>query len=134
MFQLFTCPNGVRLVQESRLTQTSPQVDVDEAPGAELLYTTELVAFHDPIKLLNSDDHLELCKEPLPISTLGQLLDSEGGVARVERSLLSRSPASPRVDLKSMFFSARSETSLNCGEVDLSALLDFKDSRHSPDS
>ena len=37
MFQLFRCANGVRIVQESLLTQTSPRVDVDEAPGAELL-------------------------------------------------------------------------------------------------
>ena len=31
-------------------------MDVDEAPDAELLYMTELVAIHDPIELLNSDD------------------------------------------------------------------------------
>ena len=88
-------------------------MDVDEAPGAELLYTTELVAIHDPIKLLNS-----LYKEALPISTVRQFLDSDGGVARVERTMLSGSPVSPRVNLKSMFFGARSETSLNCEEVD----------------
>ena len=41
---------------------------VDEAPGAELLYTTELVAIHVPIKLLNSDDALGLHMETLPIS------------------------------------------------------------------
>ena len=70
MFQLFPCTNGVRIVQESWLTKTSPRADVDEAPGAELLYTTELVAIHDPIKLLDSDDCLGLCKETLPISTL----------------------------------------------------------------
>ena len=67
----------MRIVQESRLTQTSPRVDVDEAPGAELLYTTELVATHDPIKLLIFDDNLGLHKETLPISSLRQILDSE---------------------------------------------------------
>ena len=40
--------------------QASPRVDLDEAPGAELLFSTELVAIHDSIKLLNSDDNLGL--------------------------------------------------------------------------
>ena len=70
MFQLFTCTNGVRIVQQSWLTKTSPRADVDAAPGAELLYTTELVAIHDPIRCLNSDDNLGLYMETLPISTL----------------------------------------------------------------
>ena len=37
--------------------QTSPRVDVDEVPGADLLHATELVDIHDSIKLLNSDDN-----------------------------------------------------------------------------
>ena len=61
--------------------------------------------------------------------------------------MLNRSLVSPRVNLKSMFFSARSETSPNCEEVDLSAVIQarvvvqlpcassvgFLESRHSPD-
>ena len=41
---------------------------MDEAPNADLLYVTELVDVHDPIKLLNSDDHLGFYTETLPIS------------------------------------------------------------------
>ena len=41
------------------------------------LSSTELVAIHDPIKLLNSDNNLGLHIETLPISTLRQILDSE---------------------------------------------------------
>ena len=43
--------------------QASPRVDVDEAPyapGNDLLYVTELEDAHDSIKLLKSDDNLEL--------------------------------------------------------------------------
>ena len=87
-------------------------MDVDEAPDAELLCTTELVAVHD--------DQVAEWRRSLPMSTLRQILDSDGGVARVERTMPSRSPVSPRVNLKSMFFSARSETSLNHEECDLS--------------
>ena len=52
--------------------QASPRVDVDEAPyapGADLLYVTELEDAHDSIKLLKSDDNLEfLYTETLSLS------------------------------------------------------------------
>ena len=48
--------------------QASPRVDVDEAPGADLLHATELVDIHDLIKLLNSDDNLGFFMESLLIS------------------------------------------------------------------
>ena len=85
--------------------QASPRVDVNEAPGAELLFTTELVAIHDSIKLLNSDDNLGLYMETLPYPTLMQLLDNARGITLVVRVLLSRSQVSSRVNLKSMFLS-----------------------------
>ena len=50
------------IAQESRKTQASPRVDVDEAPyapGNDLLYVTELEDAHDLIKLRKSDDNLE---------------------------------------------------------------------------
>ena len=97
MLQLFFCAQGARIVQESRFKQESPRVDVHEAPCVELLCKTQLVAIHDPIKLLNSDDNLELRKETLPIPTQMQTLDSGRGVACVARELLSRSPISPPV-------------------------------------
>ena len=43
--------------------QASPRVDVDDAPyapGTDLLYVKELEDAHDSIKLLKSDDNLEL--------------------------------------------------------------------------
>ena len=42
------------IAQESRVTQASPRVDVDEAPyasGNDLLYVTELEDAHDLIKV-----------------------------------------------------------------------------------
>ena len=50
------------IAQESRTTQASPRVDVDEAPyapGNDLLYVTELEDAHDLIKLRKTDDILE---------------------------------------------------------------------------
>ena len=56
MFQLFFLVQRewLGIAQESRTTQASPRVDVDEAPyapGNDLLYVTELEDAHDPIKL-----------------------------------------------------------------------------------
>ena len=51
------------IAQESRVTQASPRVDVDEAPyapGNDLLHVTELEDAHDLIKLRKTDDILEL--------------------------------------------------------------------------
>ena len=59
------------IAQESRTTQASPRVDVDEAPyapGNDLLYVTELEDAHDLIKLRKSDDSLEFFfTETLPM-------------------------------------------------------------------
>ena len=59
------------IAQESRTTQASPRVDVDEAPyapGNDLLYVTELEDAHDLIKLRKSDDNLEFFfTETLPM-------------------------------------------------------------------
>ena len=68
------------IAQESRTTQASPRVDVDEAPyvpGNDLLYVTELEDAHDLIKLRKTDDILEFFfTETLPmlnsIGTSGQ--------------------------------------------------------------
>ena len=81
--------------------QASPRVDVDEAPGADLLHATELVDIHDSIKLLNSGDNPGFYMETLPCSILMQLLENARGVAHVVRALLSRSPISPRVNSRS---------------------------------
>ena len=59
------------IAQESRTTQASPRVDVDEAPyapGNDLLYVTELEDAHDLIKLRKTDDNLEFFfTETLPM-------------------------------------------------------------------
>ena len=68
------------IAQESRTTQASPRVDVDEAPyapGNDLLYVTELEDAHDLIKLRKFNDNLEFFfTETLPmpdsIGTSGQ--------------------------------------------------------------
>ena len=93
--------------------QTSPRVDVDEVPGADLLHATELVDIHDSIKLLNSDDNPGFYMETLPCSSLMQLLENARGVAHVARALLSRSPVSPRVNSRSTFLIARIGNSLD---------------------
>ena len=58
----------MRIVQESGLLQASPRLDVDEAPDAKLLLATEMMDFHDPIELLNSEDYLARYEETLPNS------------------------------------------------------------------
>ena len=74
------------IAQESRTTQASPRVDVDEAPyapGNDLLYVTELEDAHDLIKLRKTDDILELFfPETLP------MLDSIGTSGQCNKTCL----------------------------------------------
>ena len=99
------------IAQESRVTQASPRVDVDEAPyasGNDLLYVTELGDAHDLIKLRKTDDILELFfTETLPmhnsIGTSGQCnktcLDdtySAQSIAGIIKSQFENDPSSVR--------------------------------------
>ena len=115
-YQLFPCANGLRITQEHREMQASPRVDVDEAPNADLLFVTELVDVHDSIMLLNSDDHLGFYTETLLISKSDE--------ASEQRVLLSRSPVSSCVHLKSTFFRCENRNFFElCERVDPSALI-----------
>ena len=86
------------IAQESRTTQASPRVDVDEAPyapGNDLLSVTELEDAHDPIKLRNptiilNSSSQKLCRCPI----LMELLDSATRLVWMIRTLLNRSPVS----------------------------------------
>ena len=66
-----------------------------------------VVDIHDSIKLLNFVDDPGFYMETLPCPCLMQLLENARGVAHVVRALLSRSPVSPRINLRSTFLSAR---------------------------
>ena len=109
MFQLFFLVQceWLGIAQESRKKQASPRVDVDEAPyapGNDLLHVTELEDAHDPIKLLKSDDNLEFFfTETLPMPDSDGILDSATKLAWMIRTLLSRSPVSSHVNLKTKF-------------------------------
>ena len=113
--------NGLRITEESRKMQTSPRMDVDEAPyasnvpGTDLLNVTELEDAHDSIELLNSDDNPgSFYTEALPIS------DSDETSGQCKKSCLRGTYSAQRIAgiimcqfLKSTFFSARIEIALS---------------------
>ena len=69
---------------------------------ADLLYVTELEDAHDSINLLNSDDNPGFFyTETQPISDSDEILDNIRGLVCVVCILLSRSPVSSCVSLKS---------------------------------
>ena len=104
--------------------QASPRLDVDEAPyasnapGTDLLCVTEDA--HDSIELLNFDGNPGFFfTETLSISDSDKNSGQCKRLVCVTCFLLSRSPVSSRVSLRSIFFGTRIKTARSATQREL---------------